>query len=182
MEQEDAIDRSDGPLGELLVHAVQRVPRLKRHDVLATGLRQHLPGLGRRAAQVLKVIVSGELQDPDRTGRVEPAPAGHLMDERVFGVMSAEHPFRQVGWIPGVHLVDRHDREQVIHRVAQRDVSADPQARIGRDRQCYRDWEERAVGKPHLGEYAPKICLPHKSINGREPAGRQELQVADDAG
>ena len=125
MQQQHSVDRGDGPLGQLLVHAVQWVARLERHHVLATGLRQHLPRLGRCAAQILKVIVPRELKHSDGARRVESAPAGHLVDQRVFGIVSAQHPFRQIRRIPGVKFVDRHDREQVIHRVAQRDVGAD---------------------------------------------------------
>ncbi len=94
MQQQHSVDRGDGPLGQLLVHAVQRIARLERHDILASGLGQDLPGLGRRAAQVLKVIVTRNLKDPDWTRRVEPPPARHLVDERVPGILSAEHPFR----------------------------------------------------------------------------------------
>ena len=72
MQQQHPIDLGDSPLGQLLVHAVQWVARLERHDVLAAGLGQDLAGLGRRAAQLLKVIVTRELKDSDGTGRVEP--------------------------------------------------------------------------------------------------------------
>ena len=133
MQQQHPIDRGDGPLGQLLMYAVQRVSRLERHHVLTTGLRQHLADLGRSTTQLLKVIVTRELEDSDGTRRIEPAPAGHLVDQRVFGIVSAEHPFRQIGRIPGIQLVDGHDREQIVHRVAQRDVSAGAQSRIGRN-------------------------------------------------
>ena len=92
MQQQHAVDRGDGPLGQLLVHAVQRVARLERHHVLATGLRQHLPRLGRCAAQILKVVVPRELKHSDGARRVESPPAGHLVDQRVFGIVSAQAP------------------------------------------------------------------------------------------
>ena len=92
MQQQHAVDRGDRPLGQLLVHAVQRIARLERHHVLATGLSQDLPGLGRRAAQILKVVVTRELKDSDGTGRVEPAPAGHLVDQRVFANRECRAP------------------------------------------------------------------------------------------
>jgi hypothetical protein len=103
------------------------------------------------------------------------------VDERMLGVVGPQHPFRQIGRIPWIQLLDGHDRQQIVHRVAQRDVSANPQSRISRNRQRHWDWKERPVGKPHLMQHTAEVSFAHESIERREPAGRQQLQVADHA-
>ena len=182
VQQQHAVDRVDGALGQLLVHAVQRVARLERDHILAPGLGQHLARLRRRAAQLLKVIVPRESAALGWARSVQPAPAGHLVDQRMFRILGAEHALRQIGRIPGIELVDRHDREQIVHRIAQGDVCADPQPGIGRDRQRHWDREERAIGEPHLGEHAPEVRLAHEPVKRRKRPGGQHLQVADRAG
>jgi hypothetical protein len=181
VEQQHTIDLVDRPLGQLLMDTVERVARLEGDDVLAARLRQNLPYLGRGAAQLAEVVVPGKLQHPQRAGGVEAAPARHLVHERVLRILRAEDALGQLGWVPGVELLDRHDRQEVVHRVAQGDVGADLQPGVRRDRKGDRHREEGAIRQAHLVQDAAEIGLAHEAVERREGARCQQFQIADHA-
>ncbi len=79
----------------------------------------------------------------------------------------------------GIKLLDGHDREQVVHRVAQGDVGADAQSGVRRHGERDRHGEERAVGQPHLGQHAAEIGFAHEAVDRGERARGEHLQVAD---
>ena len=92
-----------GALGQFFVDAVQRVAGLEGDHVVVAHLFEHGAHLGRRAAQFDKVVVLRQVDDLERAGDADLAPARHFGDHRVLGVGRA---IRQGGFGLGVP-VDR---------------------------------------------------------------------------
>jgi hypothetical protein len=178
VQQQRAVHLLRGPLGQLLVHAVQRVAGLEGHHVGVAELGQPGAGLGRGQAQVGEVVVLGQLQHLQAAGDVELAPAVHLGHQRMAQVGRAEDLLGHLVQVPGVDLLDGHHRQQLVLVVAQGDVLVQPDLGAGVDRQGHGDGEEVAVGQPHLAQHALVVGLAHETIQRRECAHGQHLQVA----
>ena len=63
VDQQHAVHRVRGTLGQLLVHTVHRVAGLERHHVLPTERLQPLTRLGRGEAQASEIVMGRELYD-----------------------------------------------------------------------------------------------------------------------
>ncbi len=76
--------------------------------------------------------MTGQLQHLEPAGDIQLAPAVHLGDQGVTQVQRAKHSLGHLIPIPLVNLLDRHDSQQLVSGVAQRDllIQADVGARI----------------------------------------------------
>ena len=126
MKQEGAVDACGGPLRQLLVGPVEGVPRLEGHDVRVAELGQAGAGLGGRLPQAGEVVVRRKLQHLQRARYVDPAPAVHLRYQGMPHVLCAEHLVRRLPQVPLVRLLHRHYSQELVPRVAQRDVGVEP--------------------------------------------------------
>jgi hypothetical protein len=180
MEQQHPVHALSGTLGQLFVGAVERVAGLEGDHVGSAELRQAGAGLGRREAQLLKVVVPRELEHAQPAGQVEPAPAMHLGHQRVAGVGGGEDLARDRVAVPGVDLFEGQHGQQLVLGVAQGHVGIELERVARLDWQGDGDGEDVAAGQAHLGADARKVGLAHEAVQGREGAGGQQFQVAHD--
>ncbi len=181
VQQQHAIDALGRALGQLLVGPVQRVARLEGHHILSAKRLQPGARLGRSHAQILKIIARRQLDHLKATRDIQLAPAVHLGHQRVPEVERAKGFLRHLFQIPGVDLLDRHHRQQLVLGVAQRDILAQADRGIGVDRQRHRQREDMAALQAHLVEHALVASLAHKPIERRKRPARQQLKIAERA-
>ena len=181
VQQQDAIDLVRGPLRELLVDTMQRVPCLERHHVRPTRFLERGTGLRRRVPEITVVRMPRKLEDGDLAGQVASAPPVHLGDQRVSHIGCTEYFVGSFVEVPLVYLFDVHDRQQVVSGVAQRDFLALRHRHVVAYRK--RDWDrkQRPVCQAHVVEHTLIIVFGHESVERRKPADCHQLQVACNA-
>ena len=157
---------------------VKGVPGLEGHDVRVAVAGQAGARLRWGLPQGGEVVVRRSPQHPQRAGYVDPSPAVHLRHEGVPYVTGTEYMVSRLLQVPLVRLLYCHDSQQLVTRIAQRDVTVEFDGRRIVDRQCHRYRKERAVAEPHLADRSPVVVLPHEPVKGRERSCREELKVA----
>ena len=164
------------------MHAVQGIARLEGDDIVMAVTFQDGARFGRRSAKLGEIQMRRKPKHPQLPGDIDFAPAMHLSYDRVARIILAKDLGRHLFQVPFVSIFDSQYGENVILAVAQRDVGAELNVGARVDRQGNRHREERAVSEPHRVQHALVISLIHESIERREGANRQQLEIAFDAG
>ena len=82
--------------------------------VLVAHLLQLGPSFRWREAQLLKVVVPGQLKHSQRAADIELAPVLNLGHQRVTQIHRAKGLLSGLGAIPGVDLFDGHHRQELV--------------------------------------------------------------------
>ena len=181
MKQQHPSDFLRGAFRQFFMHAVQRVAGLEGHHVLVAEGSQSLPRPCRGQADVLEIVVQGQAQHPQCARYTHPAPMGHLGHQRVFHILCAENLLGHFVVVPGVHFLDRHDRQQVVLGVAQRNLAVQFHVVRRVDGQGYRERKNVAVSQTHVIQHPLVVLLAHEPVQWRKGAGGQEFEVAHGA-
>jgi hypothetical protein len=172
---EQAVHGLERTLRQVLVRAVDRVPRLEADDAAPALLGEERARLGR---------VSVEL----RKRRLEPLEDGHRPGDVtvVLGVEAGYAWVVSVGRPEGllglavlvvlVDLLDVQDRQRATRPVGERDPV--PGQNLV-DRETDRKRPRQAAGQAHLLEDALVVLSTHETGQRRKRAGREHVQVGE---
>ena len=156
---------------------MDRIARLEAGDASPSPLGEHRPRLGRRKHRDVVPVRRRVRQQPRR--RRERSLRADPRDARMPFVGRPVHTLRLAREIALEHVVDRQlgDRRLPVHdddRVRLRDA----RPLLGVERQDDRDRPERPVGQPHRLEDARVLSGIREAGERREPAVREQFEIA----
>ena len=178
--EQEAVDRLEGGLDEVLVRAVHGVARLEAHDPAPAALVEQTPRLDGIA------VVRGE-RALDAAAR-EPHPPGHSQilrslvqvgDPRVRPIARAVDVVGLRLAIEGEDLVDHQAAHHPDALGRQRHLlpRAKLPALLVRDPERDRDRERQARRQPQITHDGRVVSPADEALEGAERAGRQQLEI-----
>ncbi len=182
MDQKVGLRLSRRAEGQLLVRAVKRVAGLERNDAAPAKLAEAGAELVWGVAAGLEVVVHGRLDAGD--GAADVHRLGHLVqiaDRRVGAVVGAVDALGLAGLVRRPLVGDGQRREDHALGVAQRDVlpRLDAFGELFRNVERHGHRPERTVGEAHVFDHAVVVGLSEKTLERKEAAVHQQLQIAD---
>ena len=169
---EQAVDRLERDLRQVLVRAVDRVARLEADDALPPALRERGAGLGRVARELgkgrLRAFERRDLAgEVERLLRVEPRDAGVRLVRR------AEAPLRLEVLVVLEDLLDLERRKLTSTLVRERD---DVALRRRVDGETDRQRPRQSAGEVHLLDDGDVVLAVHEPLERRERAARDHVR------
>ena len=172
-----------GAEGQLLMRAVEGVAGLERDDLAPAELAEVGAQLVGRVAAGAEIVVHGRLDAGDRPAEIDrPGLVMQVGDGGVRAVVGRRTRGRPRATCPG----SRGPWTERIARITpsgSRSAMSWPSsifsAKAAETSSVIGHGPERAVGEPHLLDHAVVVGPPEETLERREPAVHQELDVAD---
>ena len=145
MQQQDAVNLGDSPLGHFFVGPVQRVSGLKRNYVCVSNSFKFPAHFRWRQAKFIEIVAGRKLQHPQPARYIELPPTLHLCHQGVFGILSAKDALRGFGYVPVIDFFNAQDGEQLVLGTAQGQVAVQAKLWTRIDGQRQRNWKDVAA-------------------------------------